>query len=92
MQKANLWKVHQLVWLAFHPEYDRKKYGRQFIIHHKDHNKQNNCLDNLELISALEHRQEHTKDYWKKNPNGTKRLVYRNKPTKYALSLGGNQP
>ncbi len=91
-QKASLWKVHQLVWLAFHPEYDRKKYGRQFIIHHKDHNKQNNCLDNLELISALEHRQEHTKDYWKKNPNGTKRLVYRNKPTKYALSLGGNQP
>lgn len=24
-QKATLWKVHQLVWYAFHPEYDRKK-------------------------------------------------------------------
>lgn len=87
MQKANLWKVHQLVWLAFHPEYDRRKCGYKFIIHHKDHNKQNNCLDNLELISSAEHRQEHTKDYWKNNPNGTKRLVYRNKPTQYALSL-----
>lgn len=29
MQKANLWKVHQLVWLAFHPEYDRKKMRTQ---------------------------------------------------------------
>ena len=86
-QKASLWKVHQLVWLAFHPEYDRKKCGRQFIIHHKDHNKQNNCLDNLELISSAEHRQEHTKDYWEKNPTGTRRLIYRKKPTLYALSL-----
>lgn len=87
--------MHQLVWLVFHPEYDRKKYGRQFIIHHKDHNKQNNNIDNLELISSAEHRQEHTNYYWKKNPNGTKRLVYRNKPTKYALSLmnkGDKQP
>ena len=24
-QKAELWKMHQLVWYAFHPEYDRKK-------------------------------------------------------------------
>ena len=78
--------MHQLVWLVFHPEYDRKKCGRKYIIH-KDHDKTNNKLDNLELISALEHRQEHTKDYWKNNPNGTKRLVYRNKPTQYALSL-----
>ena len=85
--KASLWKVHQLVWLAFHPEYDRKKCGRQFIIHHKDHNKTNNKLDNLELISSAEHRQTHTKEYWKNNPNGTKRLTYAKRPTKYALSL-----
>ena len=65
--------------------------GKHIIIHHKDHNKTNNKLDNLELISSAEHRQEHTKNYWEKNPNGTKRLVYGNKPTKYALSLGGNQ-
>ena len=86
-QKASLWKVHQLVWLVFHPEYDRKKCGRQFIIHHKDHNKGNNRLDNLEFISSAEHRQVHTKEYWKNNPSGTKRLTYAKHLTKYALSL-----
>lgn len=69
-----------------------RKCGRKYIIHHKDHNKQNNCLDNLELLSSKAHHMEHIKNYWEKHPNGTKRLVYRNKPTKYALSLGGNQP
>lgn len=68
-----------------------RKCGRKYIIHHKDHNKQNNCLDNLELLSSKAHHMEHIKDYWEKHPNGTKRLVYGNKPTKYALSLGDNQ-
>lgn len=85
--KGSLWKVHQLVWYTFHPEYDRKKCGKKVIIHHKDHNKKNNTLDNLELISVLEHRRAHTKDYWEKHPQGTKRLVYGKKPTKYALAL-----
>lgn len=68
-----------------------RKCGRKYIIHHKDHNKQNNCLDNLELLSSKAHHMEHIKNYWEKHPNGTKRLVYRNKPTKYALSLGDKQ-
>ena len=29
----------------------------------------------------------HIKDYWEKHPQGTKRLVYGKKPTKYALAL-----
>ena len=68
-KRAVLWKVHQLVWKAFHPEYDRKQCGRTNIIHHKDHNKQNNCLENLELISSAAHRKEHQKAYWQQHPN-----------------------
>ena len=61
--------------------------GKQIIIHHRDHNKHNNSLDNLELLSSKAHHMEHVKDYWEKNPNGTRRLIYRKKPTIYALSL-----
>ena len=38
-------------------------------------------------VPAFAKDPKETVEYWKNNPNGTKRLVYRNKPTQYALSL-----
>ena len=61
--------------------------GRALIIHHKDHNRKNNRLDNLEFLPSKAHHMEHIKDYWEKHPNGTRRLIYGKKPTLYALSL-----
>lgn len=30
-----------------------------FVVHHKDHNKYNNCVDNLKLMSHKEHNKHH---------------------------------
>lgn len=34
----------------------------KFIIHHKDHNKNNNSINNLEVMDAKEHSRQHTKE------------------------------
>jgi superfamily II DNA or RNA helicase len=46
----------------------------RFIIHHKDHNKDNNSINNLEVLDAKEHDRQHTKsrgfygrEVWEKN-------------------------
>lgn len=73
--KTVLYKIHTLIYLAFNPDYKhaKEKYGRKIIIHHKDHNKQNNRLENLELLSAAAHSNTHKPDKWKtyyqKHPN-----------------------
>jgi hypothetical protein len=59
---VDLWKdgrrdirsVHHLVYEAFN---DRQIGG--FFVHHKDENKENNCADNLELMTVLEHNRHH---------------------------------
>jgi hypothetical protein len=59
---VDLWKdgrrdirsVHHLVYEAFN---DRQICG--FFVHHKDENKENNCADNLELMTVLEHNRHH---------------------------------
>ena len=47
-------RIHRLVYEHFVGEIPR---GHNWHIHHKDHNKQNNSVDNLELVSAKEHYQ-----------------------------------
>lgn len=54
--KYTLWKVHQLVALVF-LNHDRK--NRECIVHHLNHNKQDNRLENLEVINRGEHVSQH---------------------------------
>jgi hypothetical protein len=35
---------------------------RNEVVHHKDHNRSNNDIDNLELMTAKQHRAHHNKD------------------------------
>lgn len=55
--KYTLWKVHQLVALVF-LDHDRKT-DPNFIVHHKNENKRDNRLENLEIKSRAEHVREH---------------------------------
>ena len=47
--------LHDLVWEAF----NKMKVPSGHIIHHKNHNKSDNRLENLELMSRAEHNIEH---------------------------------
>lgn len=47
---------HNIVWERYYGEIPN---GKQ--IHHKDGNKLNNNITNLELVSPLEHKREHSK-------------------------------
>jgi hypothetical protein len=50
-------RLHRYIW-----EYYNGKIPKGYNIHHKDHNKDNNELDNLELLSASEHKKIHAKE------------------------------
>lgn len=51
--------IHILVWEAF-----KGSIPEHYVVHHKDHNKHNNNIDNLELLSDTEHKRMHsTEDY-----------------------------
>ena len=50
--KTKTFSLHKLVYEAFKGETPK---GGGFAIHHKDGNKQNNCIDNLELLTHKEH-------------------------------------
>lgn len=52
--KRDTRSIHALVYETFKGQ---PKNG--FFIHHKDRNKTNNHIDNLEVMSCLEHNQEH---------------------------------
>lgn len=73
--KRDIRSVHHLVFETF----NNKERGNLFV-HHKDENKENNRVDNLELISVLEHNQHHFcgKQGWKKG------ITLDNLPKKYS--------
>lgn len=45
---------------------DRKLTSSE-VVHHKDGNKRNNDIANLEVLTRSEHTRQHSKDYWSKN-------------------------
>ena len=47
-------RLHRYVW-----EYYNGAIPKGYHIHHKDHNKDNNDIDNLELLTEKEHKQRH---------------------------------
>ena len=51
-------RIHRLV-----AEYFIGEIPKGYQVHHKDGNKQNNCVDNLEILSPREHEQETRKMY-----------------------------
>lgn len=53
--KVRYTRIHRLVYEHFIGEIPK---GHKWHIHHKDHNKQNNCVENLELVSSVEHYQK----------------------------------
>ena len=61
--KPTLWKIHQLVALAF-LNHDRKEAGWDTIIHHINGNKRDNRVTNLEIQSRVEHLRQHKLEYW----------------------------
>lgn len=60
--KAELWKVHQLVALTF-LGHDRKVGGREVIVHHKNGIKNDNRLENLEVVERASHILIHKLSY-----------------------------
>lgn len=52
--RRRIFGVHQLMAMTFLPEY-----SSDCVVHHKDHNKSNNNLNNLECKTRSEHSREH---------------------------------
>lgn len=53
--KYNKTFLHRKIWEDFHG----KKVPKGYVVHHKDHNKLNNKIENLELMSRSEHQRHH---------------------------------
>lgn len=51
------YRLHRYIW-----EYYNGEIPKGYHIHHKDHNKNNNELSNLELLTEKEHRKRHTEE------------------------------
>ena len=82
-------RLHRLIYESYHG-----KIPSNYIIHHKDENKLNNHIDNLELMSKPQHRRLHTLK--EKNPNygkpmsdKTKKKLSESKTKNYARIIKG---
>ena len=53
----NSYRLHQAVY-----EFHKGKIPKGFLVHHKDGNKENNKISNLELLSSKEHFEKHRDD------------------------------
>lgn len=67
--------LHHLVWEKFHG----KKMPKGYHIHHKDENKTNNDINNLQLMTASDHRKLHMSK--ENHPNYGKELTLDRKIT-----------
>lgn len=54
-------RLHRYVW-----EYYNGEIPNGYDIHHKDHNKDNNSIENLELLSSYEHKKRHSSELTEK--------------------------
>ena len=61
--------LHRYIWEKYNG-----KIPEGYVVHHKDHNKSNNNISNLEMISDLEHRHEHD---IRKNKRISKELYFK---------------
>lgn len=78
-------RIHRLVYEHFIGEIPK---GHKWHIHHKDGNKQNNCVENLELLSSAEH---YSKDKGKHTTVGMNYYNQHIKPQKIVQKdLDGN--
>lgn len=50
-------RLHRYIW-----EYYKGEIPKGYDVHHKDHNKNNNEIGNLELLSSSEHKKKHGKE------------------------------
>ena len=69
-------KLHQYIWMCA----NQADIPEGYDVHHKDHNRQNNSIYNLELIERHVHRSEHKKGfkhylYGKHHTDETKRKI-----------------
>lgn len=73
-EKAEIGKARE----SLHREVWKTHYGdipEGFVVHHKDHNKNNNQLSNLDLVSDREHRSMHSKEFHAANPGHATRAI-----------------
>jgi len=81
-------KIHHLVWGAFG---DKLRDGMKLQVDHKDENKTNNCIDNLQLLTNRQnttkyHRTKRdlpTGVYWHKKAKKYTSYIYRENKHKY---------
>lgn len=62
-------RLHRAVW-----EHHNGRVPKGFHVHHKDHDRSNNSIENLELLDESTHLKEHINDEIRKE-NGRKQIV-----------------
>lgn len=61
--------MHRAVW-----EKENGPVPDGFVIHHKDHDRRNNSIENLECIKISEHHKHHNEDLWEKLRSDPERM------------------
>jgi hypothetical protein len=64
-----------------------RKLGHDVVVHHKNHDKKDNRLENLEVVTHREHAQEHVRKYPDEKRCVVCGAVFRPHPTKRARAL-----
>ena len=62
--------MHRYVWAFYNGPIPEKHH-----VHHRDGNKANNSIENLELLTASDHARQHSNELFAKNPEETRRRV-----------------
>ena len=80
--------LHRYVWKFFN-----RAIPKGYVIHHKDENKSNNSIENLELMEKQEHTIMHIKEFHRENPNHSRECIERNqdKCREWHKSKQGNE-
>lgn len=81
--KQRYTRIHRLVYEAFIGELPS---GNKFHIHHKNHNKQDNRVDNLILLSAKEHHQADIDSRNFKGMNNYNKFIRPKKISQYSMN------
>lgn len=63
-------RIHRYIW-----EYYNGSIPKEYDIHHKDHNKDNNNIENLELLSLEEHKKRHSTELTEERKKQMKEIL-----------------